>query len=126
MVPSGGIPRLYHIRADSGRVPANFSPSGYNCASSIAVAAVICGLAVEQVYGALGLSAQAMVGQATEIIPGWAGLCGAVILLLFSVKPVTRSIMKRFHIRPEHDHESHIHPTPLGETCATASPVESP
>jgi len=94
--------------------------------TTIAVAAVICGLAVEQVYGALGLSAQAMVGQATEIIPGWAGLSGAVILLLFSVKPVTRSIMKRFHIRPKHDHESHIHPTPLGETCTTASPVESP
>ncbi|PQP34737.1 hypothetical protein C6A37_06185 [Desulfobacteraceae bacterium SEEP-SAG9] len=94
--------------------------------TTIAVAAVICGLAVEQVYGALGLSAQAMVGQASEIIPAWAGLAGAVILLLFSVKPVTGSIMKRFHIRPKHNHESHIHPTPLGETCASASPAGSP
>jgi uncharacterized membrane protein YraQ (UPF0718 family) len=77
--------------------------------TTIAVSAVFCGLAVEQVYEALGLSAQAMIGQASAIIPGWAGLAGAVVLLLFSVKPVTRSIMKRFHIGPVHDHASHIH-----------------
>jgi uncharacterized membrane protein YraQ (UPF0718 family) len=93
--------------------------------TTIALAAVICGLAVEQVYGTLGLSAQAMIGQASEIIPGWAGLAGAAVLLLFSIKPVTRSIMKRFHIGPVHDHESHIHPPPIDEACATTSPVQS-
>jgi hypothetical protein len=50
-----------------------------------------------------------MIGQASEIIPSWAGLVGAVVLLLFSVKPVTQSIMERFHIGPAHDLESHTH-----------------
>ncbi len=64
--------------------------------SSIAICAVLFGLIVDQVYASLGISAQAMVGQASEIVPEWAGLLGAIIILGMSVKPVWSSLMARF------------------------------
>ena len=64
--------------------------------SSIAICAVFFGLIVDQVYASLGISAQAMVGQASEIVPEWAGLLGAIIILGMSVKPVWSSLMARF------------------------------
>jgi len=67
--------------------------------TTIAVSAVFFGWVVDQVYASLGLSAQAMVGQASEIIPSWAGLLGALIILSLSVKPVYHGIKVRF--KPE-------------------------
>ena len=64
--------------------------------SSIAICAVLFGLIVDQVYASLGISAQAIVGQASEIVPEWAGLLGAIIILGMSVKPVWGSLMARF------------------------------
>ncbi len=64
--------------------------------SSIAICAVLFGLIVDQVYASLGISAQAMVGQASEIVPEWAGLLGAIIILGMSVKPVWSSLIARF------------------------------
>jgi hypothetical protein len=64
--------------------------------SSIAICAVLFGLIVDQVYASLGISAQAMVGQASEIVPEWAGLLGAIIILGMSVKPVWSSLVARF------------------------------
>jgi len=58
----------------------------------IALFAVLFGLAVDRVYASLGLSAQAMLGQAAEWIPPWAQGIGAAALLLLSVKPVSRSL----------------------------------
>ena len=64
--------------------------------ASIAICAVLFGLIVDQVYVSLGISAQAVVGQASEIVPEWAGLLGALMILGMSVKPVWRSLIARF------------------------------
>jgi len=66
--------------------------------ASIAICAVLFGLIVDQVYASLGISAQAMVGQASEIVPQWAGLLGAIIILGMSVKPVWSSLVARFKL----------------------------
>jgi uncharacterized membrane protein YraQ (UPF0718 family) len=58
----------------------------------IALFTVLFGLAVDLVYGSMGVSAQAMVGQAAEWVPGWAQWLGAMTLLFLSAKPVSRSI----------------------------------
>jgi uncharacterized protein len=63
--------------------------------SAIAVVSVAFGLAVDQVYSLLGISAKAVAGQATEIIPDWAQLAGAFVLILMSVRPLFRLITSR-------------------------------
>jgi uncharacterized membrane protein YraQ (UPF0718 family) len=64
--------------------------------ASIAVCAVLFGLVVDQVYASLGISAQAMVGQASEIVPEWAGWIGALVILGMSVKPIWSAVGSRF------------------------------
>jgi uncharacterized membrane protein YraQ (UPF0718 family) len=64
--------------------------------TTIAVSAVLFGLLIDQVYASLGLSARALVGQASDIIPPWAGLVGAITVLLLSAKPVSTRIKARF------------------------------
>ncbi len=59
---------------------------------AVASCAVLFGLAVDQVYLSLGISAQAMIGTASELFPYTLELAGAVILLLLSVKPIARRI----------------------------------
>lgn len=61
----------------------------------IALFTVLFGLAVDQVYASLGLSARAMVGQAAEWVPVWAQWSGALALLLLSMKPLSRSLRAR-------------------------------
>ena len=63
--------------------------------TTIAVSAVCFGLIVDQVYAALGLSAQAMVGQASEIVPLWAGLIATLVIVCISAKPIFRAIQAR-------------------------------
>ena len=62
---------------------------------TIAVSAVFFGLVVDQIYVSFGLSAQAMVGQTSEIMPMWAGLAGTLIIIFISIKPVFQAIMAR-------------------------------
>jgi uncharacterized protein len=64
--------------------------------AAIAVCAVLFGLIVDQVYASLGISAQAMVGHASEIVPQWAGWIGAIVIAAMSVKPVWSAIRARF------------------------------
>ena len=75
--------------------------------ASIAICAVVFGLIVDQVYASLGISAQAVVGQASEIVPGWAGLIGAIAILGMSVKPVWSAIRAR--LKPAGAHEEVAH-----------------
>lgn len=63
--------------------------------TTIGVSTVLFGLALDTVYTSFGVSAQAMAGQASEVIPVWAEWAGAVILLLLSVKPVSCSVIAR-------------------------------
>jgi uncharacterized membrane protein YraQ (UPF0718 family) len=64
--------------------------------ASIAGCAVLFGIVVDQVYLSLGISAQATVGRASEIVPQWAGWVGAIIILAMSIKPLWSAIRKRF------------------------------
>jgi hypothetical protein len=60
--------------------------------ASIAVISVACGLALDQVYAFFGISAQAVAGQAAEIIPLWVQFAGALALLGMSAKPLYRTL----------------------------------
>jgi uncharacterized membrane protein YraQ (UPF0718 family) len=69
---------------------------------SIAVAAVLFGLLLDQVYIGLGISARAMVGQASEVMPLWIQWAGALGVLALSIKPLygkLRSLKTRFSRR---------------------------
>jgi hypothetical protein len=81
--------------------------------ATIAFMAVFFGLALDQIYASFGISAQAVVGQAVEIIPVWAEWAGAIFLLFLSVKPIFRSIMNRLksekEVHHEIDNESDLH-----------------
>jgi hypothetical protein len=57
---------------------------------TIAVSAVFFGLVVDQVYAGLGISAQAMVGQASEVLPLWVQWAGALMVMILSIKPLYR------------------------------------
>lgn len=62
---------------------------------AIALSAVIFGLALDQIYSLFDISAQAVAGQAAEVIPHWAKLVGAVILLALSVRPIYKMIRSK-------------------------------
>jgi len=55
---------------------------------TLSLFAVLSGLLLDQVYGSFGISAQAMVGQAGEVIPYWLQLAGAIVVILLSIKPL--------------------------------------
>jgi uncharacterized protein len=57
---------------------------------TIAVSAVFFGLVVDQVYTSMGISAQAMVGQASEVMPLWVQWAGALLVVVLSIKPLYR------------------------------------
>jgi uncharacterized protein len=59
---------------------------------SIAVCAVLMGLAVDEVYAVLGISARASAGQAAEVFPAAVQWLAALVVLAISVKPVARSL----------------------------------
>jgi hypothetical protein len=67
--------------------------------TSISVCAVLFGLIVDRVYAYLGISAQAVVGQASEIVPHWAGVIGAIAILAMSIKPVWSAVRERFKLK---------------------------
>jgi hypothetical protein len=60
--------------------------------AAIAVFAVLAGLAVDQVYALLGISAKAAAGQAAEILPEAVRWGAAGLVLLISIQPVTAGI----------------------------------
>jgi uncharacterized membrane protein YraQ (UPF0718 family) len=64
--------------------------------ASIALVAVAAGLAVDQVYAALGLAPAAALGEAAEIVPPLAQIAGAALLIALSVGPVWRSLQGRW------------------------------
>lgn len=86
--------------------------------ATIALSAVLFGLALDQFYLTFGFSAQAVVGQASEVIPAWTQWAGAVILLILSVKPVYRSIMARFSPGRAAHNEVHKEKEATSETLA--------
>lgn len=63
---------------------------------TLSVFAVLSGLILDQVYNFFGISAQAIAGQAGEVIPHWLQLTGAIIVLLLSIKPLYSIVRKMF------------------------------
>ena len=60
--------------------------------TAIAVGALLCGLAVDWVYALLGIQAQAVVGQAAEIMPYPVQLGSTLLLLALSVRPISAMV----------------------------------
>jgi hypothetical protein len=65
--------------------------------AAIAICAVVFGLLVDRIYIAMGISAQAVVGQAGEAMPYALELAGAILILILSVKPVWRFVRSRLY-----------------------------
>jgi uncharacterized membrane protein YraQ (UPF0718 family) len=63
--------------------------------TAIAMCAVGFGLLVDWIYKAMGVSAQAVVGQAGEAMPHAVELAGAILVLALSVKPVWAFVRSR-------------------------------
>jgi hypothetical protein len=63
---------------------------------TITISCVVFGLLVDQVYASLGIRSQAIVGQASEVIPIWAQWAAAFMVLLLSIKPLFRMITSFF------------------------------
>jgi uncharacterized membrane protein YraQ (UPF0718 family) len=89
--------------------------------TTIAVSAIVFGLIVDQVYASLGLSAQAMVGQASEIVPLWAGLIGTLVIVFISAKPIYIAIRARLKpakpLPPLVQIQDKMELTPVSESC---------
>lgn len=58
--------------------------------------AVIFGLGLDALYLALGISVQASLGEASELLPEWMKLAAVAVLLGISVQPLTAALRKRF------------------------------
>jgi uncharacterized protein len=89
--------------------------------TTIAVSAVFFGLVVDQIYASFGLSAQAMVGQSSEIIPMWAGLIGTLVIMFISIKPIFQAIKTRLkppkQALPLAQIQDKIDLQPVSESC---------
>jgi uncharacterized membrane protein YraQ (UPF0718 family) len=66
---------------------------------TIAVFSLLFGLLVDSLYPLLGLSSRAIIGQAGELIPGWAQGAGAALLLVLSLKPLVARIILHRRLR---------------------------
>ncbi len=62
---------------------------------AIAVVSVVSGLAVDWLYWALGIKAQAVMGQAAEIMPVWLQWGATMILLGLSVRPLLGRLVRK-------------------------------
>jgi uncharacterized membrane protein YraQ (UPF0718 family) len=80
--------------------------------AAIALSAVAFGLMTDWIYIKVGLSAQATVGRAAEIVPAWLQGSAALVLLALSVGPITRSIKARFKKRPRGYQNACCNPRP--------------
>jgi len=60
--------------------------------ASISVCAVVFGLLLDQIYFFAGISAVAMVGQVSGIMPGWVEMTAVILLIAISLKPVSTAV----------------------------------
>lgn len=81
---------------------------------AIAVMSVLCGLALDGVYQALGVSAQAEAGQAAELFPSWLQTGGALIILGLSIKPLSYAIKRLWRKKHGGHHHDHNGPGACG------------
>ncbi|MBW2096254.1 MAG: SO_0444 family Cu/Zn efflux transporter [Deltaproteobacteria bacterium] len=92
---------------------------------TITVFTLLFGLVLDKVYILSGVSAVAAVGQAREIIPLWMQWAGALLLLLISVKPLSRTVAS--WIRRARSGKEADSLTPCtGSTCDCSSGPDRP
>ncbi|MBU0730842.1 MAG: SO_0444 family Cu/Zn efflux transporter [Proteobacteria bacterium] len=77
---------------------------------SLSFFAVLSGLLLDWIYGVSGISARAIAGQASEVIPEWANLFGAIIAIALSIKPLYL-LIKKFFSTGNNDNCGHSHCT---------------
>jgi hypothetical protein len=75
------------------------------------------GLLVDGLYPLLGLSPRAIMGQAGELIPGWAQGAGAALLLVLSFKPLAARVLL---------HRSRRGPVPMETSKDPGVPPQPP
>ena len=85
--------------------------------TSIAVCSVIFGMIVDQIYSHWGISAKAMVGQASEVIPAWAQWSGAILVLLLSIKPLYGKFAPRIKLMRRLSQKSEAEAFPAASNC---------
>jgi uncharacterized membrane protein YraQ (UPF0718 family) len=71
--------------------------------ATISISAVISGLILDKIYLFSGISPQAAIGHASEIMPYWAKWAGAFILTALSIKPIFGKIRDRFMSKKTHE-----------------------
>ncbi len=62
----------------------------------LSIFAVLFGLGVDQVYRLSNISPQAILGEASEVIPYWLKLVGTLMLLMLSIQPLSERIKKKW------------------------------
>ncbi|MEN8200375.1 MAG: SO_0444 family Cu/Zn efflux transporter [Thermodesulfobacteriota bacterium] len=63
---------------------------------AIAVIAVLCGLILDFIYFSLGISAMAIIGEHSDILPGYVSTTSVIVLLTLSLRPLFKAVQKRF------------------------------
>lgn len=63
--------------------------------AGIAVFTVLFGIILDEIYRISGVSAQALIGHASKIIPEWLEIAGALLLIGLSVKPLYSAFRSR-------------------------------
>jgi hypothetical protein len=84
--------------------------------AAIAVCAVCFGLLLDRVYAFLGVSAAAVAGQASGIMPSWLQLAATLLLLAVSVKPLAQALYSKIRKLKPHNAEAC---SPAGDCGAT-------
>jgi len=67
----------------------------------LSAAAVLFGLGVDQIYALMDISPTAVIGEAAEIIPEPVKIVSAIVLVIFSLKPIYRQLSKVFAKKPK-------------------------
>ncbi len=80
--------------------------------ASIALFAVLCGLALDLLYVSLGISAVAIIGESSEVMPEAVSLASTLLLLILSIAPLT-AMVKRWFSRKQNGCGC------SGESCST-------
>ena len=88
--------------------------------TAIAVSAVVFGLLVDQVYAILGISAQAIVGQASESIPVWLEMGAVLLLILLSIGPLIRKIKAKLPVKTK---ENPVDKEEMPQTTQSCGPT---
>ncbi len=70
--------------------------STYRYLMVLSLVAVLFGLGVDRIYDFLQIEPTAIIGDATNVIPGWLKLSGAILMICLSIEPLYKAMKKKF------------------------------